>query len=899
MANFRAVKTGLWIAGGFLFLMIYLPVNSLFAQDLVIRSESYVSKGYAYSKDSASAGFINYLVLRELAREHLVEIPFVKLAFSANVQSDVYRDTDGQTFIKLRIRDKHASGDTRFRGFDLSQDLIPASGTIEVIHADKFDSALSTAYWLTQIRLNDPSADIPPIPISSYNPARDTLTVRMSSLVFGKQELYRLLDRIDLINDYYASASLLDTVLVRGPAIRTDSAAVLPFSLLDIMELARVTDLVIARDFDSTLLNGGPDPRGLRIKQHDALRMTRTLVYNFLDGLAKAGTVVPAAGIDSIASCFVDGMIRYIRLSGLMSDISGNIYNQYLDQYFSISVFPDELMTIRSLLSKIWPAASADTLLPYVSGKIYAAYQSRARMLTGQGRYAEAFVLVRHARLFRQKNPWLKASNGTEELLAEAAKGVYASYMGIAATSIDYEKFEMAEVYIRKALDYKRTNEAWFSADTLYGSVFRKLFRRRLFHCDQMITEGLYREAVDCYNEFEGQFDPELVAMVSGWIAAKKDTAWQMLFDEQEKRARYFLKETQYDSLFLVFDQLCVTRTYLRTDTTTEKRYQEIRKEVLPLKYATFSTRTHSSLEQRDYRNAWTAYLVADSVAAQTGILHDSAFCAMQRDIYRYHLAEELSLKTGYIWADQFDSARIFLEGVKERVETMGLSDDTVLAGAMENYRKKILLKKCLNRSEEADILVLRASRNAEQGRYAAAYRQFSEAMAVLHEMPECGLTNASLSDSLGKYGPPALYQSMLDTLQMNYIVRNYPAVFSLLARLEQDYQIQGLIRFGLPSVTIKDFVTQKNDPSLTLAAAEWLVSKNLPDEALTFLKRLRAQGTMPGPTADVQARLGTLLAQRDIEAGKAGNCKQNLAAYTANEKWYRVFEKAYCLAFR
>ena len=36
------------------------------------------------------------------------------------------------------------------------------------------------------------------------------------------------------------------------------------------------------------------------------------------------------------------------------------------------------------------------------------------------------------------------------------------SYLGIAATSIEYDKFDMAEIYIQKALDYKRTNEAWF-----------------------------------------------------------------------------------------------------------------------------------------------------------------------------------------------------------------------------------------------------------------------------------------------------------------------------------------------------------------------------------------------------------------------------------------------------
>ena len=65
--------------------------------------------------------------------------------------------------------------------------------------------------------------------------------------------------------------------------------------------------------------------------------------------------------------------------------------------------------------------------------------------------------------------------------------------VAIAATSIEYDKFDMAEIYIQKALDYKRTNEAWFTTDTLYSMIFRKLFRQRLVHCDQLITDTKYR----------------------------------------------------------------------------------------------------------------------------------------------------------------------------------------------------------------------------------------------------------------------------------------------------------------------------------------------------------------------------------------------------------------------
>jgi hypothetical protein len=781
--------------------------------------------------------------LRELAREHLVEVHDVKLLFTVRIMIDVYRDGEGKSFGLLSFSEMEASGHTSCRGFDLSAFLLPSSCEVELTHADKTDPASSRTFSLMSIFNGEDATGIPPVPLSQFDPAKDTLNVRISSLKFSRDDLDRLSERINLISDYYASASLLDTVLLRGSAVRTDSVPLMPFRMADITEISRVTELIIARSFDSTLLNGGPDPRSLRSKRQEAYRLSKTMAYNFLDQLEKAEVIVPAFGIDSMALYFVDGLIRYIRLSTTMSEVRGNIYSDYLEQYYSLRSFPDERAVVQRMAERMFPEALPDTLVPFISVRIYNAYLRRARELIGQHAYSDAFTLVRHARKFRDQLPGLKNVNGTQQLLSEAAAGVYASYLGIAATGIEYDRFDLAEVYIQKALEYKRSNEAYFETDTLYSSVFRKLFRQRLQHCDRLVGEERFSEAVDCYNEFENRFEPEMVAMVSGWITAKRDTALQLLFVAQGKRISYYLSENSYDSAFLEYNSFLETFGYLEGDTSAIRFRNSTMALVLPVKYKVMSQRAFSALETRDYDKSWNFFLIADEVSTEAGIIHDSLYCANQREAFRHHQMEEIAAMTGYIWNDQFDSAYLYIDSVKERLNVYDLRGDSSLAVAISGYLDRITQRQCSNRMEEAEILVLRAGRNTEAVRYVPAVQQYRSAKEIIYGYPECGISVAGLEDSIRKYLPAAAYQMETDTLNMHYVLGDYKEVLAGLGNLSSDYSAGDLGRFGLDPVEMTRYIRDRNNPDLTREMVMELMERHSYDQALDYLEIMKQQG--------------------------------------------------------
>jgi hypothetical protein len=868
---------------------------SLYSQRQVSWFETNAGAGFRYSSDTTSTFYFNYQVLHELARENLVEVPSVKLRFSAGSSFEVSRDSAGQTLLKVRLGEYALSGFTLYRGFAISSCLIPTFGDIGIIHRDKSDSSLSRTWSFPDVLFRGQETTLPEILLPGYDPATDTLILAISSLKFTGTDLDRLQERIGLIGDYFASASLLDTLLAADRQSRYDSMPLMPYSFCDILELLKVSDLVVSRDFGATLLLTGADSRDLMTKQKEAFRQSRTRAYNFMDLLERSGRIIPAYGIDSMACYFVDGLVGYIRLSAVMSDISGNIYSDYLQKYFDLPAFPSDLDMLDKLARRMWPDARPDTLLRYLSVKVYDAYKMRSGQLIDQHRFAEAYALIRHARLFRDHNPWLKGVNGTEKLLSDAAAGIYSSYLGIAATSIEYDKFALAEVYIQKALEYRRTNEAWFATDTLYASVFQKLFKRRLLYCDDLVTEGQYREAVSCYNDFENSYEPEIIAMVSSWIAAKKDTAWQLLFGQEESLVAYFLKEAQYDSAFQTFNDFTVIFGYLHEDTSRTRRYLAVRASVMPVEFEVYSERAFRALEDRNYRAAWDLCALADRVAAETGRLHDSAFCALQRDAFRYHQMEEISQKTGYIWNDQFDSARIYLDTVTERIRLYGLSEDPALLSAILGYREKILKKQCTNGLEEAEILVLRAARNAELQKYPVALRQYMRAGEIVDSLGTCGMHFPGVGDSIHKYQAPAAYRSGMDTANKMYLLGRFPEAIRSVGELAALYQRGSLRRFGLDSLSLSQYVSDKNNIAFTRVATEASVRDNRTDEALGFLAMMKRQGATAEETRSLQSELGQMVAGRDLAAGMVKECRDKVSEYTGNDRWYREFAKAYC----
>lgn len=453
----------------------------------------------------------------------------------------------GEPELLIRLSDPQATGNTTYRGFDMSGFLVPAYTTLEITRRSLHDSASSRTFILRDLMIETGSTEMPAVLLGRFDPAQDTLLLRLSSPKFSERNLTAFLKRIELIRDYHASALLLDSVLALGERIRTDSLPLLPYAFCDILELSKVTSLISGRNFSENLFPGQEDPLGIERKRSDAWKLSRRLAFTFQDVLAASGRIPPPAGMDTITAYFTNGLVRFIALSTMMGDHRGGVYDDYLERYYELSAFPDDRAMLDLLARKLWPEADPDTLASWISKSILHGYLDGSRKLIRQTRNADAQALLQHARLFCRKAPGMTDTTGIPALLEEASGGIYASYLGVAEAGIDYGKFSLAERYLQKAREYRSDNRLPEEGDTLYARVSGKLFRKRLSLCNWKISEGLYGEAIDCFCELESRLKDYVEAGIPDSSFQGRDGLQRAYHDIRLKVRRHALLDDLAD----------------------------------------------------------------------------------------------------------------------------------------------------------------------------------------------------------------------------------------------------------------------------------------------------------------------------------------------------------------
>ena len=483
--------------------------------------------------------------------------------------------------------------------------------------------------------------------------------------------------------------------------------------------------------------------------------------------------------------------------------------------------------------------------------------------------------------------------------MSEADLGVYESYLGIASSCIGQRKFSMAEQYLSKALEYKRNNDAWFRTDTLYAGVFKALLRQRLHQCDQLAASKQYQDAIDCYADFETHFGTEQVEIVRPWIIARIDTVRKSLFLEQERMMYGFLGKKNYDSAFVIYDRMEETFGYLEKDTSALRRFGEISRIFLPEKLRICSEHASLAVTSLDYDQAWTWFFQAAQVAEKMGIQPDPAFRERQQATFRHFQLEEIETASRYIWNDQFDSAYSYIEGVGKKLAKYDLSADSALLSAIDRYKEKIAERKCANGRGEAEVWLLRAAANIEDRRFILAVEQFEKAGELVMAYPSCGFPWTGVRDSVEKYSPAASYQSCLDTLRTCCAVGDFDRVTELLLVLSDKYRHNDLGRFGLDSLSCRDYIRQQNNPALTQAAIRKMIGQQLTGEAWYLLEWWHQQGTPVDQTLEIQTELGRQMAEMQHGTGTVKPDRDRIREMTEGDKWYRPFTKAYYRSFR
>jgi len=789
-----------------------------------------------YSRSDSSLFNNSNEILKEFSRDAVKNLGKTKIIMDFCVFRKDSLAGDGSSLSTWWFSDPLISGDVRYRGFDMRPFLIPDRVNIVFGRFSPADSSFSGETGMVVDHW--PGRDHPAnLKMNKAEGEReDTLELHHLRLTYDENAFNAFTERQRLVDDYFASSAILDTLSMLTGRLSLDDLNNYPEIFILLEESHKILSLIEKRDLAASLSLSTYDPLHFISKFDAVYKSGLSLDMTFRERMESAHLRIDPDREDSLIHCFLSGIRRYIRWSMLVNDQNSGIYKEYLGNYFRMAEFGDDSVLIRSLVRNVFPESSVDSVLRAVSERILRMYEMEAGQLSAENNFAESVELLENQRQFASKNPYLPTEIQSGHSLEQAAGGIYNSYLAVADYALGLKRYTMAENYIRKAVDYRNSKQQLKFPDSLYQHILRELFFGRVSDCDTLKAEGQYEEALDCY------------------IGIRKT----------------------YDSL---------ARTLLASD--LDSRIAECRYHLL----------YHDGLilyGRRDFTGAGECFTGCMDLRAKWKLEQDTALDTLYARTYAWYLTGVIRDGESRIWRNDFANASGFADSVLTEISVRQIAGDSLVKKAVAEYRKKIGGRICSNKKETAEVYCIRAWRNLELHRYYRAGQLLDSAIVLLKDHPECGFDIKPAMDTLSRYAFPARFQQMQNTVETMLICQKYDSAVMVYITAEKFFRDKRIDRFGLSMSSLFDFSRASGNRFVDAAAVHYYIRSKDFHSAFLYLELLRLIGIPAKEVKEEMKTVASSLAENDFLKDPAKDPALSAREYSSGTGWFSKFEFYY-----
>jgi hypothetical protein len=826
-------------------------------------------------------------IFKELAKENLKDPWKVNLHFSAVVSWQIIgKSVDS---ISIEVDSVQVSGDTLFRGFSLSRVLIPSSIRLVIRIANATDTTNYTRQEFQMVTFSDSVPFFYRTALRNFDPTVDTLLFEQLTLQFTEADWVGFNRYTKLIHDYYAAALILDSVQSMARNVNPLAMDQLSVNYFKIYEINKVLNLLSSISFSDILTSGEHDHLRLRERFQDSYRTGRTLTYTFLDAIA--GRLPPQGNISEqspVAWMYMPSqrVSAWIDRSQWMDQLQSTLYKRFLDQFFEGEPFPEENRVTLRWLEKMYPSAGKDSLLTFYSNSVYHNILAKAEYCIRSNDHARAVALLECAQQFaRQFKDVADTIRGTA-LLTRANEGVFSSFVSIADGCIDRGNQEMAVTFLEKADQFRMVHPDYIIDDALYRKTYSRLFFIRNSRCDQLLGESRFADALDCYETLIMGFPEKELVLLSDSLNDRMDQAREGIYLETAGLAMQAIRENRPSEAIELNSRAEILRKEMTTGSArVGDLHQAIARDVALIEMDALFRLADSAMEKRQFTLAVSLFGSVKKMATENQFGLPEGFDSLFQRSMKQYLLINLSSKQRKIWKNEFDSASMAISYVRDSMARYHLDQDPDLNLALLTFERKIQDRKCALFSDSVDFQLIVATKKIKMNQYIQACRIFSEVADRMNGMRGCSLEGRSPGDSLKKYIDAAAYQQMVDSVSTMIVIGKYAEACRILLQSENFYQANQILSFGIEIVAVEQFLRERNNLYLTVAALDHFMEYKELEMVVRFLLMAKDQNSPSELLQQQQENTGKLIAVMENEQIPVPeNAKQLL--YTTDRFW-------------
>jgi tetratricopeptide (TPR) repeat protein len=351
-----------------------------------------------------------------------------------------------------------------------------------------------------------------------------------------------------------------------------------------------------------------------------------------------------------------------------------------------------------------------------------------------------------------------------------------------------------------------------------------------------LFTSSQYPEALQCYRDFEKQFDSLTLSLIQRGLETKM--------------------------------QFC--------------------------RYKIFIGEGEKKLAKFDKPEAGWNFFLARQLSAEEKYSPDPLLDSLCKVTYPFYLIHLLYSGEYRIWTNRLEMARRFADSIAFIQRTTGVESSRELSDALARYWRKIEERTCWNENEAVEVFLLRAQREREIKDFIVAASLTDSAVSLVRQIPDCLIPLTGIKDTADKYQEALEFQRRLKQVEISVTTGRFKDAVTGYLDLEDYNRAHDIGRFGFPILPMFDYIRNRFVQELTLQAFLYFQEKNDLQAALRYLKLLRLQDYPRKNARPFLEGLGKEYAVKDFGDQPDKEPVDLVRSYTGMDQWMKRFRFAY-----
>jgi hypothetical protein len=826
---------------------------------------------------------VNNKVLNQLALAHLKIPEKTSFDYLFRYRVSINYSQNDSLYVLMDVKSLQVNGDKIIRDFDIQRLLQPSSFNISLLISDP--NADSILFRAKDVIMDDGIVTIASFPDSLW---RDGLQVNLNihSISFTEPDYRRLELELTAIRDYYASASLSDTLLKRVQKARRNTNSLNEVVKTYVSGIKGLYLLEQSVDVPSQIVPGS-DP----LKTSKRINILKYNVDEYISHIISSQKILM---VGNVYKTFADAYIESLKEANKLSQQVDYYSSPFFYKLYANSITSSQLYYLEKLFRKELKRRKTGVLdAKILTHYILVGYMKESQRLIKEDRYLEAVDLLTGAVKLKNLSPYDQLSEEIESALAEARKGLVFSYTQIIQKSLDKNLLSLAEKYLAEVekyiVKYNMSNTETSPFRELYirmAGIYLQVGNNSLQKPDYYTALNDFTKSLELLNGYESivknrALDGQLIA-VRAIYNNNISVVEKHISDGNIEEAEFKLRvNEEFASQYL---QFYPDKTYVH----------ELRSQIASLKFKNIIHKVNNDYPRLVNEETISALIDAIELANQYNLTNKVLADTLSYRIGLPYLTELLQRGKLKYYASEPDSAIFIANKAMTLASRLELNNDFRISN---KYNELIEMSKetfCSQSKGEYLSKINQAEEFFKQNKLTLGIEKANEAREFAYLKATCGLNTAPVNALTEKYKHQIRWSNLVTQAFKLLEENKFIESADLIQQAESIYSYYKLESVGLANIGYYDLAMKSDNSQMIKHAITYMLNRSGADHALTLLERLREAGCTTVDSETVQESVARTIAIRDKAEIPDLNVNLMLRTYTKENEWYAKFRNVY-----